>query len=335
MRKLRLGIIGTGVAARLLHWPALKELSACYQVVGLANRTRAKALELARLAGVPEEAVYEDYCELLKRGDLDVVDILLPPQMNRVVAEAAAQRGLHVICEKPIAVTLEDAQAIAGLPDRYGVQVLIAENFRYEELVQETRRLLDEGCIGRPFLLSYEYTQYVPPDDLISRRPWRQSPAHAGGIFSDHGVHMIDVLRYLLGDVESVQVMACDLHPDCVGLDTAVYNLTFASGALGAIGWSFAVCTPTEWSARIWGTEGTLMLTKDELRWRRRDGVEEVRRASGASSFVREFADFHAAITVGRPPAMTLDEALEDLRTTLAAHRSAVKKSVVYLRDIV
>jgi predicted dehydrogenase len=87
MKPLRLGIIGTGVAARILHWPALKELRDCYQVVAVANRSRDKGEAFADLVGLEQSAVYTDYRELLARGDLDVVDLVLPPQFNYEIAD--------------------------------------------------------------------------------------------------------------------------------------------------------------------------------------------------------------------------------------------------------
>ncbi|MFC2030279.1 Gfo/Idh/MocA family protein, partial [Chloroflexota bacterium] len=132
MEALRLGIIGTGVAARILHWPALKELRDCYQIVAVANRSRDKGEAFAGLVGLELDAVYTDYHDLLARDDLDVVDLVLPPQFNWEVAWAAAEAGIHVICEKPIAVNPQEALAMIALTPAFGTQVLIAENFRYD-----------------------------------------------------------------------------------------------------------------------------------------------------------------------------------------------------------
>jgi predicted dehydrogenase len=331
MKPLRLGLIGTGVAARLLHWPALKQMSDRYRLVAVANRTRAKAEAFADMAGLDYNAVYHDYRELLARDDLDVVLLALPPELNLDVARAAAQAGLDIICEKPIAATLAAAQAMATLPQEFGVQLLIAENFRYDAAVQKVRELIDAGRVGAPFMVSYQFVQPVPPEDEVARRPWRQNPVHAGGIFSDHGVHMIDVVRYLMGDVAAIQVFGRELRSHLVGLDTAVYNLKFGSGAVGSIQWSFAVASGPDWRIELWAENGTLQVNPHQVCWQQAGQPDEMFPVQARQSFLNEFLDFYEVLVKGRQPVMTVQDALQDLRTILAAHRSAESESVVSL----
>jgi predicted dehydrogenase len=117
----------------------------------VANRSRDKGEAFADLVGLEHSAVYTDHRELLAREDLDAVDLVLPPQLKYTVARDAAEAGLHVICEKPIAITSEEAQAMVTLPDEFGVQVLIAENFRYDNAVHQTKAMLDGGAVVPPF----------------------------------------------------------------------------------------------------------------------------------------------------------------------------------------
>jgi predicted dehydrogenase len=275
------------------------------------------------MAGIDRFAVYTDYQELLARDDIDVIDVLLPPQMNLEVIRAATARGIHIICEKPIATTLEDAGAIVALAEAGFTRVLIAENFRYENAVQRARLLLDEGAISRPFMISYQWVQPVSPGDEISSRPWRQKPAHAGGIFSDHGVHMIDVLRFLMGDVQSVHVFATDRQSHTVGFDSAVYQFTFRSGAIGSIQWSFCVSSELSWSAQLWAEDGTLDIYQDRVVLKRLGVADCVYQVDGPFSFVNEFVDFYDVLTDAGAPMMTAADALSDLKTILAAHESA------------
>jgi len=328
---LRLGLIGTGVAARLLHWPALSQMSERYRLVAVANRTRAKAEAFADMAGLDPGAVYQDYQDLLARVDLDVVLLALPPELNYEVARAAAQAGLDIICEKPIAATLDQARAMAILPQEFGVQLLIAENFRYDAAIQRARQLIEAGRVGSPLMASYQFVQPVPPDDEIAARPWRQNPVYAGGIFTDHGVHMIDAVRYLMGEVAAVQVFGRDLRPHLVGLDTAVYNLQFQSGAVGSIQWSFAVASEPDWLIHLWAETGSLRIGPNEVQLLAQGQPAELFPIQGRQSFVNEFLDFYEVLVNGRQPQMTVQDALQDLRTILAAHQSAESGSVVSL----
>jgi predicted dehydrogenase len=329
MQPLKLGIIGTGIAARELHWPALKQMPDRYQVVAVANRSCDKAEAFADMVGLKSASVYSDYCQLLARDDLDVVDLALPPQLNYKVARAAAESGIHVICEKPIAITMEEAHAMVALSSEFGIQVLIAENFRYDNAIRKAKMLLDEGKINSPFMLSYQYVQPVPLDDEIASRPWRQQPVHAGGCLSDHGVHMIDVVRYLMGEVAEVQVFGRDLHKYLVGMDTAVYNLKFESGAVGSIQWSFSVASEQRSIIQLWSDDGTMQISPDEVRVMRRGHADEAYPIGGPTSFLNEFEDFYAVLTQGRVPLVTALDALRDLETVLAAYRSAIANEVI------
>ena len=331
MKPLRLGIIGTGVAARILHWPALKELRDCYHVVAVANRSRDKGEAFADLVGLEQNAVYTDYRELLARGDLDVVDLVLPPQFNYEVAEAAAKAGVHVICEKPIALTPDEGSAMIALTQAFGIQVLIAENFRYDNAVRRARSLIDDGVIAPPFMLSYQWMQPVLAGDEIAARPWRREPVLAGGMLSDHGVHMADVARFLMGEVAAVQAFALDLRDHLGGSDTAVINLQFESGAIGSIQWSFGVASQQTARIQLWADNGTLDVGPNRIRLQRQDQADEVLPISGASSFVNEFKDFYGALVEGLEPQMTAQDALQDLRVVLAAHQSSLTSKVTFL----
>jgi UDP-N-acetylglucosamine 3-dehydrogenase len=211
--------------------------------------------------------------------------------------------------------------------------VLIAENFRYDPAVQRARELIAGGKLGSPFMLSYQYTQPVPPGDEIASRPWRQQPAHAGGCLSDHGVHMIDTVRYLMGEIVQVQVFARDLRPDLVGLDTAIYNLKFASGALGSIQWSFSVASEPTSFIQIWSETATLQVRPAELRLQQPGQPDEFWPIARPASFVNEFADFYETLVNGKKPYMTGQDALKDLEVVLAAYRSVISGQVVTLTE--
>lgn len=333
MRKLRLGIIGTGVAARRLHWPALERLSDRYQIVAVANRTRDKGEAFADLVGLDRACVYEDYRQLLGRGDVEVVDLVLPPALNYEGARAAAASGIHVVCEKPIAVTMKEARAMVALPQEFGVQILIAENFRYENAVRLGRSLIEQGELSAPFMMCYQWMQHVPQGDEMASRPWRREAVHAGGCLSDHGVHMIDVARYLMGEIRAVQAFGLHVREHLGGIDSAAYNLRFESGAIGSIQWSFGVASRQKWLLQMWSDDGSLEIEPDEIRLCKPDQPEKVFTVSGPTSFVNEFEDFYEALVNGKKPLVTARDALKDLEAILAVYRSAVVNEVVLLGE--
>lgn len=133
MKKIRLAVIGTGMAWERLHYPAIKELEDKYEIVALCNRTRKDAEEFAKKINLSMDRVYDDYNEMLKRQDIDAVDILVPIESNYTVSEAVAKAGKDFICEKPLAANREEAKKYLELSKKYNVRIMIAENYRYSD----------------------------------------------------------------------------------------------------------------------------------------------------------------------------------------------------------
>ena len=323
MPPLRLAIVGTGIAARELHWPALRQLSDLYQIVAVCNRTRTKAEAFARLIGLDLANVATDYAQVLARPDVDVVSLLVPPQANRTMAEAAAAAGKHVIVEKPIATTLADARAIVDIPRRYGSQVFVAENMRYHEFLDPTIALVAGGVIGKLFLVTWRYMSALSPDNPYANTGWRQTPEHPGGFFSDVNVHTVNGLRALAGEIGRVHCLARQIRPWLGGLDTAVFNLEFKSGVIGTLIYSLAAAVERSMALTLYGTTGTIEASWEDVVLRRPGHEADVYPLAGPISYVREYEDFYAALVHGRTPKMTALDGLRDLAVVLAALESA------------
>jgi predicted dehydrogenase len=135
-----------------------------------------------------------------------------------------------------------------------------------------------------------------------------------------------------MGEVTAVQAFGSDRRAFLTGFDNAVYNLRFASGALGSIQWSFTVGSELAWQAQLWSDDGTMTVLPDRVVLSRRGRATQQLKVSGPSSFVNEFEDFYEAIANDRPPQMTLRDGVKDLETVLAAHQSLVEERMVSLR---
>lgn len=150
-RKLQGAPIGCGHVSlyHLRAWARIPEA----EIVALANRTVAKAEDRAREFGIHPAYVYSDYRVLLDQEDLDFVDIATAPHVHREQVEAAASHGLHVLCQKPFAPTLEDARAMIAVCDRAGVLFSINENWRWRRWYRDVKQLVDAGSwedLGTP-----------------------------------------------------------------------------------------------------------------------------------------------------------------------------------------
>ncbi|MGD0006598.1 MAG: Gfo/Idh/MocA family oxidoreductase, partial [Anaerolineaceae bacterium] len=193
-------IIGCGCAG-VRHAQAFKQCGA--RVAWAVDVVEWRATELRRqFNGEPRLAA--DYQEALRDPQVDAVDICLPHDLHETVALAAAQAGKHILCEKPIAATLEEADRMIAACEKAGVVLMIAENELYNPLVLKVRQLLDQGVIGKPALFLMTRQCYLTRSFLEDRRWFLNAKAAAGGMMMSGGVHDFSTAVLLIGDVRSV-----------------------------------------------------------------------------------------------------------------------------------
>jgi len=232
MERLKVGIIGTGMAFEKLHYPVYQELEKNYEIVALCNEDRSKALSWAERLGVNLEKVYADYRELAKLAELQIIDIMVPISQNFIVTEAVAQlvagKKKAIICEKPLAPNLEQAQAAVGLIEKYQVPIMIAENYRYNEDPKLIKDLITEGQIGEVDYFLWNRVLNFPDDmkrDAFSAKEWRQHPDFPGGVFYDTAVHDLAALRYIFGEIN--ELTAYGQHKEITLGQFSIVNVIF------------------------------------------------------------------------------------------------------------
>lgn len=187
-RPIRLGVIGSGDFAQACHLPGLASHPSA-RVVALCGRRLEQARAVAGQFGVP--AAYDDVREMCARDDLDAVTIASPNDAHCDHVLTALQYGKHVLCEKPLAVTVRDARSMRDAALAAAKVHQVAFTFRYNFGVQELRRRVKNGDIGRPYLLRVQYDNW-------------DSRGRAGtGMLLDLGSHLFDIARYVIGPIES------------------------------------------------------------------------------------------------------------------------------------
>jgi len=151
-------------------------------------------------------SVYSDYREMLKKADIDAVDIYTSVSSHHQIALAGIEAGKHVLVEKPFAITVRAAQKIVDAADRAGTVLGVAENARYFPETRMTRWVIDQGYIGDlQIVVSGGIGGYWSPDMIVAKTPWRHKKiSGGGGATIDVGVHLFDILRYLCGEIEEV-----------------------------------------------------------------------------------------------------------------------------------
>lgn len=236
MRRIRLGVIGAGMAWERLHYPAIQELQDRYEVVAVCDITQDKAIKWAQRLNLGEQNAYGDYRQLLQRPDVEAVDILVPIDLNFEMAEEAAKAGKAIILEKPLAPTLEQAKACAELPKRYSVPMLIAENFRYSEEYNLLRDFVREKRIGDVvYFIAHNASCFpcVMKNDTFAATEWRQHPDYTGGDFLDAGIHDLAGLRHVFGAVRRVQAFGSPTEADYSPYQSYHINMLFHNSVIG------------------------------------------------------------------------------------------------------
>ncbi|MBK8027216.1 MAG: Gfo/Idh/MocA family oxidoreductase [Chloroflexi bacterium] len=224
MSKLRFALLGTGFWAtyQLAGWLQTEEV----ECVALYNRTQSKALRLAQQFGIPETSVYDDPAALLDREQIDFVDICTAVETHYPLTKLAADRSLPVVCQKPMATTLEECQALVQTCQDAGVPLYINENWRWQYPIRQLKKALDAGRIGKVFRATIDYRTNFP---VFDNQPFLKELEQF--IVTDIGSHILDAARFLFGEPESLYCQTYRVHPDIKGEDVATVMLTLAGGA--------------------------------------------------------------------------------------------------------
>jgi predicted dehydrogenase len=234
---VRLGIVGTSWYADLTLLPALSAHPRA-ALVALCGRNRERAEEMAGKYGVP--AVFADYRELYARAGLDAVVVASPDDLHCAMTLDALDAGLHVLCEKPMALTLADARAMLAKAEAARVKHMTNFTWRTVPAYQYMKELIGQGYLGRPYQGALSFVAGFGRDGEYA---WRFDRRRANGILGDSGSHMADLARWLVGDIAEVSALLGTFiprpGPDGGALDpandAAALALRFADGAQGTI----------------------------------------------------------------------------------------------------
>jgi D-apiose dehydrogenase len=260
MSKLRFALFGTGFWStyQLAGWVETGEV----ECVALYNRTKDKALKLAQEFGIPESSVYDDPEALFANEQLDFVDICTNVETHFPFTKMAAERGLAVVCQKPMATTLEESEALVAVCKQHNVPLYINENWRWQYPLRQLKKALDSGRIGKVFRARIDYRNSFP---VFDNQPFLKELEQF--ILTDIGSHILDVARFLFGDAKSLYCQTYRVHPDIKGEDVATVMLAMESGATVVCEMSYATKREhdrfPETFVQIEGAQGFLELSHD------------------------------------------------------------------------
>ncbi len=228
MAKLRGGVFGCGMISEfhLRGWRRIPEV----EIAALANRTPARA-QARRDQFFPEATVYPDLEAMLRGARLDFVDILTVPWLHREHCLTAKAANVHVICQKPLCDSLDDARELVAAMDGYPKLFAVYENHRYRPWFRTVASLLREGRLGTPRLLRLsQYDAKEPPEVYKLKTRW--------GVLLEYGTHLVDMVCTLLGTPPRVYARLHRYHPRVHGENLALVIFEYPeTTAVIDIGW--------------------------------------------------------------------------------------------------
>ncbi|MCY4580215.1 MAG: Gfo/Idh/MocA family oxidoreductase [Chloroflexi bacterium] len=299
-----------------------------------ASRDLQKAKEYCeRFGGIDSFGSYE---EALADPRVQAAYFFTPHHVHLDNTRLAAQHGKNILMEKPIARTIEESQLLVQTARDAGVQLMVAENFRFLHTARRARSMIETGTlgsIGDLRLIDIKVEAFRPPSS-----PWRyHADLTGGGSFIDAGIHYIDLILYLGGMPTQVYAAApTKVHRQSEGEDGLVLLANLPNDAVAVFNFSRATSRNEDCNlVGITGTKGYIEfqpygreITFENTLVKRNVRLPEAHR--GAREMVREFRD---SIQQQRPPLMTGDEAIKDLAVVLAAYRSAAESRHVPLSE--
>jgi len=317
LKPVKLGIIGCGIATRELHAPALLKLKDKFEVTAVCNINEPKAMECAD--GFGRIPFVFDYRDVLKRTDVEAVDIAVPYNLNYEITLAALEAGKHVIVEKPLAHDLAEAHRMLELDRRYPQVKMVAENFRYHPAFLRLRALMGDGAIGEPLSIFWNVFRLVDANNKYYQTGWRVENRFPGGFVTDGGVHNIAALRMMFGDIVRGQAFSRSVNPEIGDIDSLSFQFETVGGVQGVLNIFVSVKGLFKNEIVIVGREGTIEVVNNKAIRIHRQGnsVEETILAD--TSYLSEFEDFFQAIRTGQPVASPFSEAFRDLQVMLSA----------------
>ena len=257
---IHIGLIGGGNSTET-HARAARAIPEV-EIAAIYGTNASKVAALCREHGGKP---YQDFEEFLSHRPMDLVAIGSPSGLHATHGIAAAQRGLHVLTEKPIEITTRRADLLIDAAERSGVKLGVMFQDRLKPGIRQLQQWIGTGVIGKPLLVDARVKWYRPPEYYGQSR-WRGTLAlDGGGALINQAVHTIDLLLWLLGDVVRVQSRTATALHAIETEDTALAILEFSSGALGVLQATTAAYPGYPRRLEVTGSEGTVILEQDRI----------------------------------------------------------------------
>lgn len=341
MTKLKVAVIGCGSIAKHRHLPEY-HLHNEVEIVAVCDIVAERAEAMAAQYGA---RAFTDYKEAINLDEVDAVSVCLPNYLHAPVSIAALNAGKHVLCEKPMATSKEEAEAMIAAAKANGKKLMIAHNQRFVASHRKAKEILESGKLGKVYSFKTTFGHPGPESwSVDGAGSWFFNKEKAFiGAMGDLGVHKADLMRYLLGEFSEVgSFIETNAKQNTEVEDNAVCILRTESGIIGTLTASWAYVSGGDNSTVIYGEKGTLRLEADPVY----SLIEEYRDGSvvnhkldriqtneeGGQSTSQVINHFVESILENKEPLITGEEGMKSLDIILAALESQETKQIISLK---
>ena len=336
---MKVGLIGTGAIANK-HAQAYKNIG--YKIVAVSNKTAERGQAFADQWG---SEFFTDWADVCRHPEVDFIDLCTFPDMRLEPLKVAADAGKHIQVQKPIAIDVATAEEMIAYTKAKGVKLSVVSQGRFNDSIQFLKKAIDSGRLGKIFQAD-AYVKWWRSEEYYSRPIKGSWAVEGGGSLINQGIHQVDWLLYLMGDVKQVfGQWHLGVRHKIESDDVLCALLRFENEATSVIQTSTAMWPGLTERIELHGTKGTAILTGDRLtRW---DVVDDsgdpapvaADVSSGASDpmaislapFERAFLDFGEAIRTGSSPLISGEEGLRALELVQSIYTSARENRLVQI----
>jgi predicted dehydrogenase len=323
----RFGLVGAGAIAQ-----AYVQAFGKSEQVELAAVADCRPEAAGAIASATGAAAFDSAEAMADGVELDAVIVCTPPITHRDICCDMMDRGLHVLCEKPLAIDSASARAMIDAADARGLTFTMASKFRYVPDVTRARQLIAEGVIGQVVLFENVFTGRV---DMTTR--WNSDPRIAGGgVLIDNGTHSVDITRYCLGDLAEIQAMEGHRIQDLPVEDTAKMFVRSRAGVLASIDLSWSVSKEIPYFIAVYGSQGAILVGWRESKYRLTGDKEWTVFGRGydkVEAFQRQLENFASAVRGDEALVVTPADGLASVQVIEAAYRSLSRGSWEPIRE--